>query len=180
MKKTILLFLLLSIITFSYSQNAWLDVKTRAQLIANLDSAMLAKYYIDLSEAEKILEKPVFLKDTTYKLSGGILRFSFHYIAKYVDSTSIGRLNFEFQQYKDTLAAKSTYEFLKNVNQNDTSLTSFKELGNNGYLVIDSANQPFIIISKENKIFKFRVFYLTTENSLNELLVISKKVVDKH
>lgn len=181
MKKVVLFalcFFLLS--NFSFSQVDLLTAKTRAQLVAQLDSALRSKYFITQSEADKILEKPTFLKDSTYKLSSGLLRYSFTYVAKYVDSTSKGRLFFGIEQYKDTLAAKSNFEFLKKQNEKDGNLTTLKDLGDDAFLKKDALNQPFVMIVEENKIFKFQIFYLKTENSLNQLLLVAKKIVDTH
>ena len=163
--------------SFSFSQTDLLTAKTRNQLIANLDSALVSKYFISISDAEKILEKPVYLKDSTYKLSGGLLSYSFNYIAKYVDSTSIGKISFSLEQYKDTAIAKSNYEFIKQQNQKEGNITTLNNIGNDAFLKKDYLNQPFVMILKDNKIYKFRVFYLSSENSLNALLDVSKKIV---
>ncbi len=138
---------------------------------------MVSKYFISISDAEKILEKPVYLKDSTYKLSGGLLSYSFNYIAKYVDSTSIGKISFSLEQYKDTAIAKSNYEFIKQQNQKEGNITTLNNIGNDAFLKKDYLNQPFVMILKDNKIYKFRVFYLSSENSLNALLDVSKKIV---
>jgi hypothetical protein len=172
----LIMFFLLST-PFCYAQKDLLTAKTRKQLEAQLDSALLSKYYITLSDAEKILEKPAFLKDSTYKLSGGLLRYSFDYIAKSIDSTSKGKISFSLEQYKDTAISKSNYDFIKKQNEKDGAITLLENIGNDAFLKMDNLNQPFVMILKDNKIYRFRVFYLSSQSSLDALLSVSKKIV---
>lgn len=179
--KKIILILLVSLPIFIYSQqDILLAAKTRTELIKNLDSALRSCHFITDADAEKILGKPAHLKDSTYKFSSGVLRYSFNYVADYVDSTSKGRIFFSFEQYKDTAMAKSNYEVLKTENQKGDKFTSLKELGNAAFLNKDIFNQPLIIVLEDNKIYKLNILYLTTENSLNELMKVSVKIVAAH
>jgi hypothetical protein len=175
--------LILSLLTFrlsAFSQRDILTAANRAELVKNLDSAMHSTYFISPADAEKILEKPALLTDSTYKFSSGILRYSFDYVAKYVDSTSKGKISFGFEQYKDTLVAKNNYEFIKTENQKDGNFTELKNLGNSAFLKKDALGQPFIMAIKDNKIYKFRIFYLTSENSLTALIKTAKKIITSH
>src|SRR4051812_29667875 len=102
MKKPLFFFLFLLVAFSANSQMDILSARTRAALVKNIDSAMRTVYFITTADAEKILGKKVFLKDSAYKFSGNVLRYNLDYIAVFIDSTSKGRLMFNFEQYKDT------------------------------------------------------------------------------
>lgn len=180
MKKLALISLLLFFTHSSFSQKDILTAKTRAELLNNLDSALHTCFFISNSDAQKVLEKPVFLKDSTYKFSSGILRYSFDYIATFVDSTSKGRISFSFEQYKDTTIAKANYDYIKSENIKEGNTTEVKNIGNDAFVKRDNLNQPFLMFIKNNKIFKIRVMYWTTNSSYNELLSLAKKIDANH
>jgi hypothetical protein len=179
--RKVFLFLIFAGISYSaHSQTDPFTIKTRTGLVKSLDSAMRTNYFLSKAEAEKILEKSAVLKDSAYKLSSGVLRYNLDYAAVYVDSTSKGRLTFNFEQYKDTAVARSNYDFIKAENQKDGNFISLKATGNDAFLKKDQLGQPFIMAIKDNKIFKFRVIYLVSEGSQAALLEAAKKIVNAH
>ena len=145
-----------------------------------LDSAMVSKYFVTTNDAYSIIAKPVFVKDSSYKYSSGVLRYVINYVATYVDSTSKGALFFSFEQYKDTLASNEIYRFMKTQHTNMGSITLLKDLGDEAYMQYDALNQPFIIVRKQNRVFKFCVYYLTDKVTFDRLLAVAKKVVAAH
>ena len=180
MQKIISIIIFLSIATLANSQTNLLVGKNLEEIQKILDSAMQSRYFITVSDAQSVLEKPVHLKDSTYKYSGGVLRYSFDYVVSHVDSISKGKMFFSFEQYKNPETAKSIYQSIKSENQKNNSVTALKDIGDDAFLQKDNLNQPFIFIIKGNEIFKLRVYYLTSQTSLEQLILISKKVVSTH
>ncbi|MCX6296039.1 MAG: hypothetical protein NTX97_08230 [Bacteroidetes bacterium] len=180
MKKIILFcFLLISFLS-GYSQQDLLAAKNNEELQKKLDSALVSSYFITIDDAGKILEKPSHLKDSTYKYSNGILRYSFDYVANYVDSTSKGRLFFSYEQYRDLEMAKNTYTSIKTENEKNNLITALNDIGDDAFLQKDYLNEPFIIIRKGNKIFKLKVYYVTSQASLDALISTAKLMVSLH
>jgi hypothetical protein len=181
MKKIVLFFSFILLTTFVYSQkDLVLTGKNNQALQKLLDSALISNYFITADDADKILEKPSHLKDSTYKFSNGILRYSFDYVANYIDSTSKGRLFFSFEQYNDVEISKSTYQSIKNENEKTGTVIPLSDLSDEAFLQKDYLGQPFIIIRKANKIFKLKVYYLSSKTSLDELVKTTKKAVAAH
>ncbi len=145
-----------------------------------LDSAMVSKYFVTAGDARTILNKPAFVKDSSYKFSSGILRYTINYVATYVDSTSKGALYFGFEQYKDTAASNEIYRFMKMQHTTSGTIKQLKDLGDEAYMQYDVLNQPFIIVVKENRIFKFCIYYLADKDTYNSLLKVAKRVVTQH
>jgi len=136
--------------------------------------------FISLTEAENILEKPALLKDSTYRLSSGLMRYSLKYVAIYKDSTSKGQLLLFLEQHKDTLNSKDIYSFIKKQQLNNPTLTALNDLGDEGFYFRDSSNYPFIMVRKGTKIYKLQIFYLTDNESLTALLNQARKIVLNH
>ncbi len=181
MKKLIFFFFFLFSGSFIYSQTDLLaSANNREALKKTLDSAMIAHYYISIADASKILDQPVYLKDSTYKYSGGILRYTFDYVAKKVDSTSKGRIFFGYEQYTDPQIAKMTYQGIKTENEKNSSSSTLKNIGEDAFLQKDNLNQPFIMVLNHNKIYKIRVFSVTGQHSEDELMSVAKKLVASH
>jgi|SRR6218665_76530 len=175
MKPFFLLSLLLIAFT-SFSQKDLLTAQTRDELVKNLDSAMHTVHFLTSADAETIIGKTVILKDSAYKFSSGVLRYNYDFIAKYVDSTSKGRITVNFEQYKDTAIAKANYEFIRDENKKDKSYTALPNTGTDAYMTKDYLDQPFIMILKDNKIYKFRMFYLSSEKSTQALLQTAQRI----
>ncbi|MGZ4049898.1 MAG: hypothetical protein ACXVPU_19870 [Bacteroidia bacterium] len=180
MKKIIFMFLLL--VTFSASaQQDILKMDVSQEVFKKrLDSAMRSVYFITVSDAEKILGKQSHLKDSTYKYVNGLLRYTFDYVANKIDSTSKGRIFFDFEQYKDDSFSKDIYKNLKTENEKNGGIVAVNDIGDEGFLQKDNLGQPFIIIRKNNKIYKLRVYYVTSATSLDEAMNVAKKIVAAH
>lgn len=180
MKKIIFIFILLS----SVAANAQEDILAmnidKDAFQKRLDSAMRSCYFITNADAGKILEKPSYLKDSTYRYANGLLRYTFDYLASRIDSTSKGRIFFTYEQYKNDSFSKDIYQSIKTENEKLGSLTAIKNIGDEGFFQKDSQGQPFIIIRKNNKVYKLRVFYVTSDTSLNEAINVIKKIVASH
>ena len=168
------------LISLISSVSAQIDVtkyaNNREALQRMLDSAMVSSYFINTADAATILQKPVFLKDSSYKYASGVLRFTFNYVAKYVDTTSKGALFFGYEQFKDSISAKDIYAFIKTQTTKTTVLTALQNIGDEGYFQINERNEPFIIIRKGNRVFKFGVTYLTEKDCLIQLITLAKKI----
>lgn len=181
MKKIVFLFAFLSLTLFANAQKDLLAGQPgTAVLSQRLDSAMRPHFYITPKNASKILGCPAVLKDSMYKYSGGILRFTFNYIAKRIDSTSKGRIFFSFEQYKDTQIAIGTYQSIKAENEKAGTLQALTGYGDEGFLQKDEKQQPFAVIRENNKIFKVRLYSNTSEKSQKRLMKVVKKIVKKY
>ena len=168
----------LSIYTFSSSFNSQTNKGIEQ---SKKDSTLFRSYkFITLSDAEKILEKPVHLRDSLYKFSSGHLIYKLNYVANYKDSTSKGLLYFEFEQWPDSATTKHLYQVLKTQQEKIGVVTPLKNLGDEAYLMKDVMNYPFLLIRKGRKFFKFQVSYITNDTSLNELTKVAKKIVETH
>jgi hypothetical protein len=164
-----------------YSQTDLLAAANNKEALKKtLDSAMIAHYYVSKEDAAKILNQPVYLKDSTYKYSGGILRYTFDYVVKKVDSTSKGRIFFGYEQYTDPQIAKVNYGSIKTENEKTGTITSLKAIGEDAFLQKDNLGQPFIMILDHAKIYKLRVFSVTSQQSQEELMNVAKKLVSSH
>jgi len=145
------------------------------------DSVFRSSDFISITEADKILGKPSRLLDSLHKVSSGLLRYKIEYVATYKDSSSKGRIFFMFEQYADASSLKSIYDNIKIENLKTSKLRELKDFAaDEAFLAIDNFNYPFILVRKENKLFKFKLYYLDAKVSLDELLVVAKKIVAKH
>ncbi len=174
MKKTVLLLAIL------FSGFCFSQTETTKLLSKHIvDSTYRSINFISLSDAEKIIDKPALLKDSVFKYTASMLRYTLTYIAVYKDSTSKGRIFFTYEQYKDASIAKDIFNTLKSGNAKD-SITDLPNTGEEAFVVRDNLNYPFIMIRKDKKIFKFKLYYLTTPSSLQELIKVAKKTVAAH
>ena len=180
MQKVILIFCFLSITSLVYSQTNLMNAKNNLELKKKIDSAMISSYFITNSDAGKILEKPAHVIDSACKFSSNILRYRFDYVADYKDSTSKGKIFFTFEQYKNDTIAKGIYQSIKSENEKNAPIMILNDIGEESFLQRDNLNEPFIIIRKENKLFKLKVYYLTSKTSLEELIKVSKKIAMAH
>ena len=144
------------------------------------DSTYRSNLFISLTDANNILEKPAMLRDSTFKNSTGMIRYTLNYIAVFKDTTSKGRIFFTYEQYKTEPEAKSIFESIKTENAKSAAVKDLTDTGDEAFLVKDTLNYPFVMIRKQNKVFKFKVYYLSDDKSLNELLKVAKRVVTAH
>jgi len=183
MKKTAFLFFLILTISSAKAQTAkdlLAGQHTTETMQKMLDSAMRPHFYISTEEAEKIIGRKAVLKDSAFKYANGMLRFSFNYIAKRVDSTAKGRIFFSFEQYKDENTATVTYQSIRSENERSGALEIIKDLGDEAFLQKDVLGQPFIIVREGAKIFKIRVYDVSTEKSRKELMKVAEKILKKY
>lgn len=181
MKKRILFFIFLSVTFFANAQKDLLAGQTNtAMLQRTLDSAMRPGYYISVKDAGKILGTKVLLKDSMYKYSGGVLRFTFNYIAQRTDSTSKGRIFFSFEQYKDPQIAVSTYQGIRTENEKGGPVEMLNGYGDEAFLQKDAMNQPFAVIREGNKIFKLRLYATANKKAKEKMLKTAKKILKKY
>ena len=136
--------------------------------------------FISSEDAENIVGNKCKLIDSTSRNTGGVLRYSFTYIVPFKDSTSKGRLFFSYEQYKDKSMCQSIFQSLKQENGKSGSINDLIGFGDEAYMIKDSMNFPFVIILKNNKLFKFKLYYLNSTTPLEELLKTAKKLVEKY
>jgi len=136
--------------------------------------------FITIEDANKVLEKPTYANDSAYKQSPNLTHYRFDYVAVFKDSTSKGKLFFTYEAYKTDTIAADIFQSIKTENEKLGAITKFDAGANDGFWNTDKLNQPFIIIRKGNKLFKFKVYYLTDKTMLSELQKLAKKVVAAH
>lgn len=179
MKKIIFILFFISFSAHIFAQKDLLAGATNtAALKKTLDSAMRPCFYITASQAEMILGQKVVLKDSTYRYSAGILRFSFNYLtAGRIDSTSKGRIFFSFEEFKDAEIARNTCQSIKAENEKSGTVVLLHDMGDEAFMQKDAREQPFIFVQKNNKIFKLRVYAVTGDQSGDAAIDVMKKII---
>lgn len=179
-KTTSKLIALLFISLFLLDSNVFSQNSKNYKTVNYKDTVMHSWDFITNAEADRILGKPSQIKDSAYRFSSGLLRYKFEYVATYKDSTSKGRIFFMFEQYADTLNTTFIFNNLKKENEKDSKVSNLNDIGTEAFLALDNLNYPFILIRKDNKLFKFKLYYLDGKVSLDELLKVAKKIVLSH
>lgn len=143
------------------------------------DSSLRSFNNFSFSDAKKILKQPVYLRDSIWRFNGGIWKYKCIYSGNFNDSITnqIPRVYFGFEHYKQTSEAKNIYEVIKKENEKNSAFINVSQTGDEAFLVKDVLNFPFMIIRKDNKILKLRVYNVTDAVSLEELLAVAKKIV---
>lgn len=136
--------------------------------------------FISISDASRILGKTAIVSDSSSRNTSGLLRCSYTYIVPYKDSTSKGRLFFTYEQYNEIEICKSIFQSLKKENEKSGSLVMLKSYGDEAFLIKDNLNFPFIVVQKNNKLFKFKLYYQTGKDALDKLLEKVQSVASLH
>ena len=168
MKKTTLIVALLTLINTGNAQ------------VTKMNKEFYISDFITVQDASKVLEKPAIANDSAYKFSHNLTHYRFDYVAVFKDSTSKGKLFFTYEQYKTDTIADNVYESIKTENEKIGKINKIEGESDAGFWNTDALKQPFVIIRKGNKIFKFKVYYLTDNIMLEELKKLAKKVVAAH
>ena len=92
----------------------------------------------------------------------------------------MGMLFFGFEQFQQTSEAERAYAEIKTENEKTSVVNKLVEMGDEGFLVRDQLNFPFIMIRKNNRIFKLKTYNIKSEDSFNELQLIAKKIVSAY
>ncbi len=180
MKKTIFLiglfFLLLIHISYSFNQN----FKIANHFIFKDSNLFQSNNFITIADAEKVIEKKSFLKDSSFKSSGGVIRYKLKFRPTYIDSTSKGELFFEYQQWQNEDITKVMYQNFEKEHKKMGYVEDLKNIGDEAYLMKDNFKNPFILVRKNNTFFKIQVSSINTDSSLKELINLTKKIVAIH
>ena len=182
MKKFILIFITTLFTSFCFGQSENSNSKNKSEEKYPLDSSLFPFKFISRTEAEKILGHPAHVKDSLLKLTGSYLRSQFHYVTNLKDSAAgqKGMLFFGFEQFQQTSEAERAYAEIKTENEKTSVVNKLVEMGDEGFLVRDQLNFPFIMIRKNNRIFKLKTYNIKSEDSFNELQLIAKKIVSAY
>ena len=143
------------------------------------DSSLQAFHSLSFYDAKKILAQPPYLNDSIWEFNGGIWKYKCVYVGNFKDSITQQkpRMYFGFEHYKKTVDAKIFYDLIKKENAKTSSVISLDQLGDEAFLTKDALNGPFIMIRKDKKIFKLRLYNITSDSSVNELQVFAKKLI---
>jgi hypothetical protein len=143
------------------------------------DSSLRSSNFISLSDAERILGQPAHLKDSLHKRTGGYLRYQFNYKANAKDTVTgeTASLFFGIEEYKQASEAARAYALIKKENEKSSAVSELKQMGDEGILVKDALNFPFIMIRKNNRVYKFKLHNVISNTSLDELQSVAKRIV---
>ena len=180
MKRT-LFFFIFSILSFSsFAQTNKTNEEGVKRIQHEIDSTFHSINFFPLSEVEHILKKKAILKDSTLKVSNSLMRYALDYVAVYKDSTSKGRIFFSYEQYKDMEVSKDVFKSTLAENQSNAFYESLSDFGNEGFQVKDNLGYPFIIVRKGNRIFRFKLYYLSSVDSQREFKNSARRIVTNH
>lgn len=175
MKKNVFFFLLLlnSVCCFAQSKIS------PANEINFPDTSLHSFRYISKEDAELILEQSSYLKDSIWKIEGGIWKFKCTYLTSKKDTSTkqAGRLFFGFENYKQLAEAKRFFELMKNENEKSNTIINSEKIADDSFLSKDALNNPFLIIRKNNKVFKLKVYQISSATSLSQLFSLAHKLV---
>jgi hypothetical protein len=182
MKIFAFVFVILSVFCFSFINNytAYTVVSNETNIQTYKDSSLTVSQFITLKEVENLFNQPCLLKDSVKKYSGNILRFTFTYLSKSTDEATKSKLFFVFEQYKDNSMVESIYAGLKKENEANGKVKVQEYLGEEAIIAYDSNSFPFLIIRKENKLYKIKVYNVLNEEQVNSLTAIASKIVKTH
>ncbi|MEP7171583.1 MAG: hypothetical protein ABI855_19585 [Bacteroidota bacterium] len=143
------------------------------------DSALHSNKFISLAEAEKVLRLSAHVKDSTWKNSAAVSRFTTNFIANASDKKTgqSRRLFFSYEQYQQDATAKDIYASIKAENEKISVVTNLGETGDEGFVAKDSLGFPFMMVRKGNKIYKFKMYYVTDKTAFEKLQLLAKRVV---
>ncbi len=170
-----------SLTNFCFAQNS-IPAKQYPQQI-QCDSTWHPHQFITPAEAEKIVLHSVFLKDSLCDFKNGYLRYNFTYKATTIDSSTKLRASifFGLEQYDQAARAKKVYDHIKIENQKIGKVSDLNDIGDEGFLAKDLANNPFIMIRQNNRIYKLRALNAANvQLSFDELMRTAKKIVSSH
>lgn len=180
MKRT-LFFFIFSILRFSsFAQTNKANDEGVKRIQHDIDSAFHSCNFLPLNEVEHILGKKAILKDSSLKVSNSLIRYALDYVAVYKDSTSKGRIFFSYEQYKDMEVSKDVFKSALAENQSNPFYKSLSDFGNEGFQVKDNLGYPFILVRKGNRIFRFKLYFLSNIDSQSEFKNSAKRLVAEH
>jgi hypothetical protein len=181
MKNILFLIVALLVTIISYSQTTTkTNVNKKANQLTVPDSILNTFTYPSLSDAEKMLKEPAHLKDSIWDFEGGAWKFKCKYWANTLkDSVKWIRTEmfYAVEQYKTAVEAKSLFDNFKSENQKTLIVKELKQVGNEAFLVKDVLNNPFILILKNARLYKFKVYNLNRDSASDELLLLVNKIV---
>lgn len=156
------------------------SIKGNRTLLRKLpDSTAHSNKFISLAEAEKVLGLSAHVKDSTWKNSASISRFTTNFIANASDKKTgqSRRLFFSYERYQEDATAKDIYASIKAENEKSSVITNLSETGDEGFVAKDDLGFPFIMVRKGSKIYKFKMYYVTDKNAFEKLQLLAKRVV---
>jgi hypothetical protein len=133
-----------------------------------------------LSDAEKILGESAHLSDSVSKTAKGISQFNSTYTANAADKKSgkTGNIYFMFEEYPDVASAHEAYASIKKANADHEGIETLNDYGEEAYFHTDNMNFNFILVRKNNKMFRLKVNKLTPTTSREEFKTISKQIAE--
>ena len=178
MKTVFIALLFFSISYFSFAQSA--DYK--AEIHLNLPDTSLHSFdSVTKTDAVLILGGPVILKDSIWKYEGGNWNFHCVYLTVKKDSLNqSGRLFFSFEKYRKIAEAKRFYDLMKVQNINISEIHSVDQLGEESFLVYDVLGNPFLMIRKESRIYKLKVYQHLNDTDLKNFLNLGNKLISSN
>jgi hypothetical protein len=144
------------------------------------NNSFFNRVYFSKSDAEKILGEKAFLSDSSSTIKKDTLECKSAYTAYSKDQKTgkTGVIYFMIEQYSQDLSAKNAYRAIKAANENHEGVKTVHDMGDEAYFHSDGQNFYFILVRKGKIMFRIKVNKITSNTSLNEFNLISKKISD--
>lgn len=133
---------------------------------------------LNLKDAELILGEPAFLADSNaIRLEGGNqYTFTYTAIEQEPQTGKKGNIYYMLEHFDQVSTAQEAYSSIKIANQNHDGIETLQDLGDEGYFHSDGQNFCFILVRKENAMFRMKVNKLTGKTSLAEFNHIAERI----
>lgn len=143
------------------------------------DSVFVIRNFISVSEAQKIIGQPCYAKDSLIKRTGDYQRYQFNYRATMMDTINHYSISlfFGFEQYKSSADAAHAYSLVKTEDEKTLKVIPLSHLGDEAFLCPDAETYPFIMIRKSSRVYKLKLHYLSTPQSLEALKAAASRIV---
>ncbi len=177
MKKLFLL--TITLISLFNIQEPVFSQNTTIQTLSDFEEYIPKNHLLSLEEAEKILGQKTILKEKNLKIENDVLIYNINYIATTKDSKTekTGSIYFMYEKYDTIETAKKSYLEIKKANQTHERLKILENTGDEAYFHSDKENFYFVLVRKDEKMFRIKVNKITSKTSLDEfnLIVFEKK-----
>ncbi|QEC53910.1 hypothetical protein [Anseongella ginsenosidimutans] len=141
------------------------------------DSADLENL-LTLSNAERVLGEPGYLKDHSLTVEEDISVYKAAYAAgKDRRAGKRGILYVMVEDYSKVSSAEEVYADIKRANENHSGVKILADLGDEAYFHTDGKNFYFIIARKAGKILRLKINRITSNTSLEEFNRIAREIV---
>jgi len=144
------------------------------------DNSFFNKIYFSQADAELILGEKAFLSDSSSTIKKDTLEIKRAYTANSIDQKTgkTGVIYFMIEEYNQEASAKNAYDFFKTANEKHEGIKIVHDMGDDAYFHSDGKNFYFILVRKGKKMFRIKVNKITSNTSLKDFNLVSKRIAD--